>query len=218
MFRLLRILMVVGGIVLIVYALSWLKDARALEEKSTTLRTAKPICLPIDLSVPGSYSGRYERDFDAFPGHMLRLNVAGSPSLEETQRDLAGLSAEITLKDESGETQIEQVVSTADFHKWGSPEEGLALDLALCGNRDYQLTVRVNESAKRMAGHPHCLVGEYKFSGRVEEGARVLNVIGVLCLMVGVAIISLNGVFRPRTTARNNERPQGTAAPHQPRG
>jgi hypothetical protein len=218
MFRLLRILMVVGGVVLVVFAVGLLNAARSVEERFTWLLTAKPICLPVDLSIPGSYSGRYERNFDASRGDMLRLNVAGLPSLKETQRALAGLSAEITLKDESGQTRVEQVVSAADFHQWGPSEEGLVVDLALCDVGDYQLTVCVNEPAKGMVGHPHCLIGEYKLTGLEKMPALVFNVIGVPCLVIGMALMSLNGVFRSRTTARNNEQPQGTAAPHQPRG
>jgi len=213
--RLMRILMVAMGILLIMVSVNWLDAARCVEDRFAGQIAARPICLPIDLSVPGAYSGRYERTYNPFHGDLLRLNIAGSPSLEETKAALAGFSGEITVKDESGQTRIEQALDATSFRHWGSPEGGLIVGLPLREIGKYQVTVFVRQPAVRLAGHPHCFVGEYQVCGIERMPALILNVMGAFCLVTGIVLLSLNGVLRSRPPTPSNDQPQSPPPPHQ---
>lgn len=214
--RLMRILMIVMGILLVTNSVVWLDAARSVEDRFAGQLAAKPICLPIDLSVPGTYSGRYERTFDPFHGDLLRLSVAGSPSFEETKAALADFVGEITLTDESGETPIKQALDAASFEPWGPAEKGPIIELPLRKTGDYQLSIIVTQPAKGLAAHPHCLVGEYEACGIERMPALILNVMGAFGLVIGIVLLSCNGVLRakpPAPDANDSRNPSSVDPP-----
>jgi hypothetical protein len=213
-----RILMIVVGILLVAISANWLDAARCIEDRFEGQVAARPICLPLDLSVPGTYSGRYERMYNPFHGDLLRLSIAGSPPLEETKAALGDIGGEITLKDESGQTRIKQALDATTFHQWGPAENGLIVDLPLRELGKYQLTVVVTQPAKGLAGRPHCLIGEHEACGMERLPASVLNVMGAFGLAIGTVLLSCNGALRAKPSAPNAGQPQSLPSADKPGG
>ena len=152
------------------------------------LHVAPPICLPVDLSARGVYSGCYRRTFDAVMDDQLRLVIAGSPSADETKKALGGLSAVMVLRDDSGRVLSEHAVGAPDFHEWIAYQKtGLVLTLPMDETKHragtYDLSIEVKTPANGMAGHPHCIVAEL--------GLCNVEGIGVYFFAIPVAWIAL---------------------------
>jgi hypothetical protein len=163
---------------------------------------AHSLCLPVDLSTPGTYSGPYQRySAGVLGGDFLRLTIAGSPSDAEAQAALAGLSAEITVKDDKGHTQARQMVGARDFHQYGGLGTGWVVDLPRCPAGYYEVAVRVMEPAKGLAGRPHCFVRENEFSDLEFLPALYANLFGTGCLALGMALLACNGILRAKPSS-----------------
>ncbi len=79
MSRIPSVSVVCAGIGLVVVGVNVLNGAYSHLTRLDSLPYERPICLPLDLSTPGVYSGHYRRDFDAGLEGQLRLVIAGSP-------------------------------------------------------------------------------------------------------------------------------------------
>lgn len=113
----LRFTLACTGAALIVSGVNVLNDAWSRLARVDSLPDESPICLPLNLSVQGVYSGYYKRSSDAFLDDQLRLVVAGSPSVEETRKALESFSAVLVFSDDSGRVISEQGVNATDFRE-----------------------------------------------------------------------------------------------------
>lgn len=188
-----RVIRVIGGIMLILLAVGLNGGVCGLRARLDGLRVEPPICLPLDLSVRGVYSGHYARRFDAPLDDQLRLVIAGSPPAEATKRLLNDLSAMLTLRDDSGRIVITKTLDAKEFHEWGPSENGMVVTLPCWESRlgagTFELSLDVKTPATRMAGHPHCIVAEYGLSGL--EGLPIVfgAAIGIVSLLVGIVLL-----------------------------
>jgi len=210
MSRILKFGLVGTGIALVVLGVSVLNGAYSLVTRLDSLPTEPPICLPLDLSTRGIYSGHYRRNFDAVLEDQLRLVIAGSPSTEETKKALAGLAALVILRDESRRVISEQVIGATDFHEWVAwLKSGLALTLSVekAERRagDYYLSIEVKTPAKGMAGHPHCIVAEYGLSGVEKMPVYcVLFPAGWITLLLGITLLVVGWRKRQEATGSSS--------------
>ena len=195
MSRALRIIWVTGGIALIVSGASGLSETYSRIAKLDSLRAAPPICLPLDLSARGVYSGYYRRSYAAVLDDQLRLVIAGSPSADDTKKALSGLSVLMVLQDDSGRVLTEQAVGDTDFHQWNARVNPalvvtLRLDKVNHAAGNYQLSIEVKSPAQGMAERPHCIVAEYGLSGME---ATILYWIGApinwMALALGITLL-----------------------------
>lgn len=198
------------GIVLVVLGVNVLNGAYSHLTRLDSLPSEPPICLPLDLSARGIYSGHYRRKFDAVLDDQLRLVIAGSPSTEETKNALAGLTALVVLRDESRRVISEQVVGAADFHEWGAYlKSGLAFTLPVAKaehrSGDYCLSIEVKTPAKGMAGHPHCIIAEYGLSGVEKIPVYcVLFPAGWTALLLGITLLVVGSKRRQQATGSSS--------------
>ena len=122
-----RVAWVLVSIVLILFGMLVFDACQSFMVRLDLLHQLPPICLPLDLSAHGIYSGSYRRSFDAALDDQLRLVIAGSPSEEEIRKWLDGLYAVMILKDEKGGVLNQQVIGASDFHPWNrTPDERLS--------------------------------------------------------------------------------------------
>ena len=148
-----------------------------------------PICLPVDLSVPGTYRGTYRKSFARNHSDFLRLEAAPPFSSEEDLRKaVAGLSAVLLVNDGVNASR-EQVIKADDwdFQRW-SPGEPVTIGIAVYSVGDHDLSVRVDQPARGLARRPHCLVGGYMFCGLEWMPSQVLFSGAVICLVVGAVL------------------------------
>lgn len=113
MSRIFQIIRVSTGIALIAFGACGLKRTYSHITRLEWLPEQPPICLPLDLSTRGVYSGCYRRSYPVVMDDQLRLVIHGSPSAEETEKALSGLSALIVLRDDSGQVLSRQVVNAS---------------------------------------------------------------------------------------------------------
>ena len=211
MTRVSRIVSACTGVLLILLAASIFIASQSFLDRLDLLHSVPPICLPLDLSAKGVYSGCYRRSFHAVLDDQLRLVVAGSPSEEETKKALSGLSALMVLRNDSGRVLSQQVVVAADFHEWSEfQKSGLVLTLPMeeAGHRagTYELSIEVKTPAKGMAGHPHCIVAELGLCNAEGIGVYAFCLpAGWAALFVGVIILLVRTRKRTQEHTKNNE-------------
>jgi hypothetical protein len=195
MSRTFQVVWVCTGILLIHLAVGILTGLSTLQTRLDLLHNAPPICLPLDLSVEGVYSGCYERRFAAVMDDELRLVISGSPSGEETKKLLSGLTALMVLRDDATGVVSEQYVGDTDFHpRNASINSGLVITLPLEKVKhqagSYHLSIEVKTPAKGMAGHPHCIVAELGLNNAEGVAANLFGLpLGWITLLLGIIIL-----------------------------
>ena len=184
------------GFALVLLAVGVITGSSTLLARVDLLHKVPPICLPLDLSTQGVYSGHYKRSYAAILDDQLRLFIVGDPSVEKTRELLEGLTALMVLRDDSGEVVSEQVIDSSDFHQWNARNNsGLVITLPLEKVKHqagrYYLSIEVKKPAKSMAGNPHCLVAELGLSNVECIGAYVVGIpVGCIMLLLGIIMLA----------------------------
>lgn len=193
------ILRVIGGTVFLVLAFGLYGAGRNLEGQLDGLPWQSPMCLPLDFSARGKYSGHYARRFNAPLDDHLRLVVAGSLSTNATRSLLDGLRADLALHDHTGRLLLARTIGADDFHPWGMPESELVVDLPTrqcgVGEGDFHVTLEVITPAARMQDRPHCIVAEYAISGLEGMSVWILFPMAAVLFVVGVIVLCLGHKF-----------------------
>jgi hypothetical protein len=172
-----------------------------------------PICLPVDLSAPGTYRGTFRKSFGRNHADFLRLEASPPfSSKEDLRKAVAGLSAVILVGDgASGPWQRVVKSDDWDFERW-TPGEPVTIVIAVYSVGDHDLCVRVDQPARGLAGRPHCLMGGYLMCGMEWMPSDVLFIGAAICLVVGTALYVAALLIRPRRASACAESGAGSIA------
>jgi hypothetical protein len=206
-------------LLLVLAGASFLSEGECARIRAEAAQLAVPICLPVDLSHPGVYRGKYCKNFAANHGDYLRLEVQPAfLSHEEMNKALTGLLARIVVTDETGE-QVQDTKVDAETleHEDGPPGTGSprTIGLGIRKTGTYDVEFHVIHTAVGMNGRPQCLVGKYLFCGMEFMPALLLRAIGVGCWIAAGAIGLVTWAIVVSRQAASQAPAQDTARPAQ---
>jgi len=184
---------------------------------------AVPVQLPVDLSTPGVFSGKFENSHNHICKRFLRIETDPPfASSAEALNSLHGMAGTLRIADPDGSAVCETALKAENFGESDLPDDvqrhAPAWRIPVMREGTYTLTLEVTAGAPALAGRRQVLVGHYGICGMEATGVILPMFGGAVCLLVAVIIalvvvvVTVEIRFRNRTALQ----PSGVAEPSNP--
>jgi len=182
----------IAGVLLIV-GVVFLFGYYHYDRQFTEWQDARPIDIPVDLSKPGTFSGRFTQTCRVAHGEGIFLIVAASALGNTSPTELLkSLRFTCVISDPGGRPVVEQKLSSEAWS--GSRLEGGDIDLISFlpfPEGEYDLTLTVEQGAPALAGVEQRLQARYLLCGLERFPATVSLLLGAGALVVAGLILLL---------------------------
>ncbi len=188
-----RIVAFIAAGVLLIGGVVFLFGYYYYDRQFTEWQDARPIDIPVDLSKPGTFSGRFTQTCRVAHGEAIFLIVAASALGDTSPTELLkSLRFTCVISDPGGRPVVEQAFSSEAWS--GSRFEGGDIDIISFlpfPEGEYDLTLTVEQGAPALAGVEQRLQARYLLCGLERSPATVSLLLGAGALVIAGIILLL---------------------------
>jgi len=185
-----RILLGIFTVVFLILAINLFVTSRKIHNKLEQARTAEPLRIDANLSVPGTYTGKLIQTY--FWGQIVYIKPAQAfKSQHDTTAALAGLSGSVEIADSNG-----LIVINKEFNADTMVVRGYGISPELCYLREfpegeYTVHFKILNGASALTTVPYLVYSCYNFCGMETLPVGLCFVYAMGFLLISIILVSI---------------------------